>query len=153
LFDTRQTFLGSWMLWLRTIFFFFEIIVTVIHKNIKIKINVKNNSDRDVHGQIHDVHKINKNKYTQIIKNKTVTINTKCHFKLNVTFMNKDIEIKINKNNNDRGECTQIRSAYKIKERKYTQKIKNEIVVNDIKCHFDTNDIYINKNKNIEKNK
>jgi hypothetical protein len=73
----------------------FEINVINIHKNIKIKINVKNDSHRDVHVQIHDAHKINKNKYTQTIKNKTMTINTKCHFKLNVTFMNKSIEIKI----------------------------------------------------------
>jgi hypothetical protein len=100
-----------------------------------------------MHVQTHNVHKINKNKNTQIIKNKKVTINPKCHFKLNVTFMNKSIKIKINKNINDIGECVQTHSIYKIKKRKYTQTTKNEIVINDTKCHFETNNNYIKKTK------
>jgi hypothetical protein len=129
----------------------FEINIIVTHKNIKIKINLKNNNTIGGCAQVHDTHKMNKNKNTQIIKNKITISNTKYHFKLNVIFMNKNIEIKINKNNNDRDKC--VHNAYKIKKRKSTQKTKNEIIINDTKCHFETNNTHINKNKNIEKTK
>jgi hypothetical protein len=102
----------------------FEINIIITYKNINIQINLKNNNNIDGCAKAQDAHKINKNKNTQIIKNKIMSSNTKWHFKLNVTFMNKNKEIKINKNNNDRGKCVQTHNAYKTKKGKIHKKQK-----------------------------
>jgi hypothetical protein len=124
------------------------------HLNIytKIKICPKNNIDRGINAQSHNIHKTEKNTHTQIINNKNITNDTKCHLKISVTFINKNIKIKINKNNIEMGLHMQAHNTHKTKNNKYI-KIKNEkIKINDTNCHFKINITGINKNKKIKIN-
>jgi hypothetical protein len=59
-----------------------------------------------------------KSKSIQILNNKIVTNNTKCHFETHVMYLNisKKIKISPKKNNNKRVMCTQTHSIHK-KER------------------------------------
>jgi hypothetical protein len=77
----------------------------------------------------------------------------KCYFKINDTFTYKTIQIKTNKNYNERGINAQAHDIYKTENNNYTQTRNKIQVTNDTKCHLKTNDISLNKNMKIKTNK
>jgi hypothetical protein len=122
-----------------------EITVIVLNnKNIKIKIE-KNNNNRDTCAQVCSTY-INKNNKHLYLKNIKIVINdTKCHSEISVTFINKNITIKTSKNNNDRGMCVQVHGIYKTKINKYIQIKNKKLIINDTKCPFEMNMIFLDK--------
>jgi hypothetical protein len=57
--------------------------------------------------------------YKQSTKNKRITNNTKYHYDINVTFMNKKIKINTNNKVEDCSTCVQVHSIYKPKNSEY----------------------------------
>jgi hypothetical protein len=134
----------------------FKINVTFTHKTIQIKIN-KNYNETGVSAQArsaHGMHETNKyNESKKINKNKRMTNDIKCHFDINVIFMNKKMKTNINNNTEDRGACAQARSAHGPKNGKQIKLKNNKTVTNDTKCHYDINVTFINKNIKTKTNK
>jgi hypothetical protein len=110
--------------------------------------------DREIDVQMHGIHKTENNKNYIPSKNRKVrTSDIKCYAGINATSINKTTKIKMNKNNNNSSTSTQTCCAYKNEKIEYMKIEYNKIIINDTKCHFEINVIYINKSIRIRINK
>jgi hypothetical protein len=126
-----------------------DINITLMNK--KIKMNINNKAEEcSTFTQVHSVYKPKNSKHTQL---KTMTNDTKCHFDINVIFMNKNIKTKINKNTENKATCVQAYSMHETKNRKFIYLKKNsKTMTNDTKCYFEINIIVMYKNIKIKIN-
>jgi hypothetical protein len=69
---------------------------------------------------------------------------------MNVIVLNKNIQIKINKNNNNRDVCVQACSNYKLENNKYIQTKNKKIMTNNTKCHSEIKVTLSNKSIKIK---
>jgi hypothetical protein len=131
----------------------YEINAIPILKNTQIKIN-KNYNENNMNIQVYSTYKTENKNHMQIRKKNLVTKNTKCHSEMNITYINKNIRIKIGKNNNDSSACAQAHGTYNSENNKYIKiESKKKTMTNNTKCHSKINVTYINKNTGIKINK